>query len=274
MSQKKWQPVLLSISRKSESWPADLASRYPFSVPVIQSLTKIKFTAPVTFLIGENGSGKSTFLEALAVASEVPFAGSNQSFDDGSLASARLLAISLRLSWTRRLRQGMFMRAEDFFGYLKRRARDDARINRERIELNGPPTAPAVTDRSTHIDEQTAERLIQTHDTLSHGESFLELFASRVVRRGLFLLDEPEAPLSPRRQLTMLSLLTDAVAHGAQFIIATHSPILLSFPGAVILSCDESPMKEMKYDELDLVAFTRDFLNKPERYLRHINRDS
>jgi predicted ATPase len=273
MSQKKWEPVLLSISRKSESWPADLAGQYPFSVPVVQTLTRIDFTAPVTFLIGENGSGKSTLLEAIGVASEVPFAGSNQSFDDGSLASAQLLAGFLRLAWTRRLRQGMFMRAEDFFGYLKRRARDDARITRERIELDAPPSRPDVTDRSTHIDEQTAERLIQTHDTLSHGESFLELFASRVVRRGLFLLDEPEAPLSPRRQLALLSLLTDAVATGAQFIIATHSPILLSFPGAVILSCDESPMKEVKYDELDQVAFTREFLNAPERYLRHIRSD-
>ena len=273
MSLKKWQPVLLSVSRKSESWPAALAGHYPFSVPVIQSLTTINFAAPVTFLIGENGSGKSTLLEAIAVASEVPFAGSNQSFDDGSLANARLLAGSLRLAWTRRLRQGMFMRAEDFFGYLKRRARDDARMVRERIELETPPSAPHLTDRAAHIDEQTAERLIQNHDTLSHGESFLELFASRAVRRGLFLLDEPEAPLSPRRQLTLLSLLTDAVASGAQFIIATHSPIILSFPGAVILSCDEATMREVKYDELDQVVFTREFLNAPERYLRHIGRD-
>jgi predicted ATPase len=273
MSQKKWELVLLSISRKAEEWPANLAGHYPFSVPVIQTLTTINFTAPVTFLVGENGSGKSTLLEAIAVASEVPFAGSNQSFDDGSLGSARLLAGYLRLAWTRRLRQGMFMRAEDFFGYLKRRARDDARINRERIELETPPRAPDVTDRATHIDEQTAERLIRTHDTRSHGESFLELFASRVVRRGLFLLDEPEAPLSPRRQLTLLSLLTDAVASGAQFIIATHSPILLSLPCAVILSCDESPMNEVKYDDLDQVAFTRDFLNAPGRYLRHISSD-
>ena len=273
MSHRKWEPVLRSVSRKSESWPVNVARRYPFSVPVIQTLTTINLKAPVTFLIGENGSGKSTLLEAIGVASEVPFAGSNQSFDDGSLANARLLAGSLRLVWTRRLRQGMFMRAEDFFGYLKRRARDDARIIREKIELEAPPSAPHVTNRATHIDELTAERLIQTHDTLSHGESFLELFANRVMRRGLFLLDEPEAPLSPRRQLTLLSLLTDAVAKGAQFIIATHSPILLSFPGAVILSCDESPMKEVKYDELDQVAFTREFLNAPERYLRHIGRD-
>jgi predicted ATPase len=163
----------------------------------------------------------------------------------------------------------MFMRAEDFFGYLKRRARDDARIIRERRELDAPSSGTGVTDRATHVDEETAERLIQAHDTRSHGESFLDLFASRVLRRGLFLLDEPEAPLSPRRQLTLLSILTDAVASGAQFIIATHSPILLALPGAVILSCDESPMKEVKYDELDQVAFTREFLNAPERYLRH-----
>lgn len=229
----------------------------------------ISFAAPVTFLIGENGSGKSTLLEAIAIASEVPFAGSAQSHDDGSLANAKLLAASLRLAWRRRLRQGMFMRAEDFFGYLKRRARDDARIIRERRELDAPSSGTGVTDRATHVDEETAERLIQAHDTRSHGESFLDLFASRVLRRGLFLLDEPEAPLSPRRQLTLLSILTDAVASGAQFIIATHSPILLALPGAVILSCDESPMKEVKYDELDQVAFTREFLNAPERYLRH-----
>jgi predicted ATPase len=105
-------------------------------------------------------------------------------------------------------------------------------------------------------------------DANSHGQSFLRLFQSRFVPDGLYLLDEPEAPLSPQSQLGLMAMMQDMLADGAQFIIATHSPILLAFPGATIYSFDRVPVAAVPYDELDHVVLTREFLNAPERYLR------
>jgi predicted ATPase len=107
-------------------------------------------------------------------------------------------------------------------------------------------------------------------DSRSHGESFLTLFQTRFVPGGLYLLDEPEVPLSPLRQLTFLSLLKEMIVQDAQFIIATHSPILLAFPQAMLLSFDHPPLKEVKYTELEHVTLTKAFLANPEAYLRHL----
>src|SRR5690242_19439899 len=107
-------------------------------------------------------------------------------------------------------------------------------------------------------------------DASSHGQSFLKLFQSRFVPEGLYLLDEPEAPLSPQSQLALLALLVDMVAQSAQFIIATHSPMLLAYPGARLYSFDTVPVTEVAYGELDHVVLTRAFLNDPEQYLRHL----
>jgi len=107
-------------------------------------------------------------------------------------------------------------------------------------------------------------------DANSHGQSFLRLFQSRFVGGGLYLLDEPEAPLSPQSQLAFMAMMLDMVARDGQFIIATHSPILLAFPGARIYSFDSAPVREVEYASLEHVALTREFLNAPERFLRHL----
>jgi predicted ATPase len=107
-------------------------------------------------------------------------------------------------------------------------------------------------------------------DANSHGQSFLKLFASRFVPGGLYLLDEPEAPLSPQSQLGLIAMIGDMIAQDAQFIVATHSPILLAFPNALIYSCDRVPIESVPFAELDHVVLTRDFLNDPSRFLRHL----
>jgi predicted ATPase len=107
-------------------------------------------------------------------------------------------------------------------------------------------------------------------DARSHGEAFLELFKARLVPQGLFLLDEPEAALSPQSQLAFLSMVHDAVGNGGQFIIATHSPILMAIPGARILSFDEGRIREESFDQLESVTLVRDFLQSPHRFLRHL----
>jgi predicted ATPase len=260
---------LTLVTRKSA---APASTEFPFSVPAIRSLARLDLSAPVTFFVGENGSGKSTLLEGIAAAAELPTLGSDEVALDRTLGAQRALAATLRLAWTKRTRRGFFLRAEDFFGYLRRLARQHARIEREKREAAFGRPLPGREDdihSGTHADEVAAEQYLEAYDARSHGESFLELFQERV-RDGLYLLDEPEAPLSPQRQLALLAILADGVRDGAQFVVATHSPILLAFPGARIYSFDSAPVREVAYEELEHVTLTRDFLRAPERYLRHL----
>jgi predicted ATPase len=125
----------------------------------------------------------------------------------------------------------------------------------------------ALVIAGSHPDEQAAGRIVGKYDTRSHGESFMDLFTQRIRPGGLHLLDEPEAPLSPKRQIAMLELIVRAARAGAQFIIATHSPILLACPGARIYSFDRTPIAEVEYGDLEHVVITRDFLNDPKRFI-------
>lgn len=220
---------------------------FPFSVPAIAAFERLELDAEVAFFVGENGSGKSTLLEAIAIAAELPTAGSDEVGLDATLAALAPLAQQLRLAWRLRSRRGFFLRAEDFFGFVKR-LRD--------------------------LQRETGHDVFSIYggdlDQRSHGESFLALFKTRVVPKSLVLIDEPEAALSPKRQLALLALLKVAVAEGAQFVIATHSPILLAHPGAAIFEFDGATIRRTTYGELEHVTFTREFLAAPERYLRHL----
>jgi len=258
---------LLRLSRKG-TIPPERTQHFPFAVPAIRSLAALNLGAAVTFFVGENGSGKSTLLEAMACVTELPSLGSDDLDSDDTLAPQRELARDLRIAWSRRTRRGFFLRAEDFFGYLRRRARNDARVLREELEREGlfqDDHADGVTTR--HVDERFAARHVGRYDARSHGESFIELFEERVQSGGLYLLDEPEAPLSPKRQLEFLKIVRRATKADAQFVIATHSPILLACPGARIFSFDETPIREIAYDALEHVKVTRDFLADPAKYL-------
>ena len=249
---------------------------FPFTVPAIQSLGELSFDTPVTFFVGENGSGKSTLMEGIALGARLPTVGSGESKADETLAAQRKLAKALKLTWNTRATRGFFLRAEDFFGFTKRlsQMRADMREELARIdtELAGAsdyarglakmPAAGQLADMQNRYGEDL--------DANSHGQSFLKLFQSRFVPGGLYLLDEPEAPLSPQSQLGLMAMMSDMVEQNAQFIIATHSPILLAFPGARILSFDAGTVRPADYDSLEHVALTRDFLNAPERFLRHL----
>jgi len=199
---------------------------------VIQSLHEMKFTSPVTFLVGENGSGKSTVLESIACASESITVGSESVRTDKSLAPLRKLAQYFKLVWTKRTRKGFFLRAEDFFGYAKsiRQTKEEFQQELENIESEYRGRSKYAKDlASMPYQGQLADmqhRYGDGLDTYSHGESFLALFQSRFVPDGLYLLDEPEAALSPMRQLSFLAALKQMIQKNSQFIIATHSPIL------------------------------------------------
>lgn len=250
---------------------------YPFNLPLIQAQPHIVFESPVTFFVGENGSGKSTLLEALACAIGSTTVGSQSVMHDPTLAAARELSKLLRLSWRKKTRKGLFLRAEDYFGYVKQLAQ-----NRAELELDLQEVDQRFANQSAYAKQLAAGVFrgqinalkgrygAEGLDARSHGESFLDFFHTRFVPSGLYLLDEPEAPLSPKRQLGLLALLKQMVAQQAQFIIATHSPILMAYPGATILHFENGSVSPAAYDDLEHVQITCDFLAAPERYLRHL----
>ena len=256
-------------------------SGFPFSVPAIATLTDLALETPVTILVGENGTGKSTFLEALAIATKVPAVGSARPSTDPTLAAQRRLADRFRLTWRgRRTHRGFFLRAEDFFGFQKgiaqQRVEHEAELKRIDVELADASEHARTLARGPHRGSiaEMERRYGENPDAASHGEAFLNLFAQRLVPGGLFLLDEPEAALSPQSQLGFLAMLRDALARGGQLVVATHSPILMAIPGATILSFDDPPVRPVAYQELEAVTLVRDFLQAPERYLRMIWRDT
>ena len=216
---------------------------HPFDIPLLQHNLSVEFTTPVTFLVGENGSGKSTLLEALAWSVGFGAHGGNRDHQFAEDADGAELGRALRLGWRQRTTEGFFMRAETFFNF-------------------------ATTLES--LDSNFARYGGESLHRQSHGEAFLSLFEHRF-EDGLFLLDEPEAALSPQRQLAFLQILHRLTAtRGAQFVIATHSPMLLAFPGATVFSLDGGELEAVDYRETDHFRLTRDFLAAPERFYRHL----
>lgn len=249
---------------------------FPFNLEIIKSLREIQFTSPVTFFVGGNGSGKSTVMEAIACAVESITVGSESVRTDKTLEPIRKLAQYFRLTWTKRTRKGFFLRAEDFFGYAKsmRQTKEEFQQELENIkdEYKGR-SKYAEALASMPYNGQLADMQRRYGDGLdqySHGESFLTLFQSRFVPDGLYLLDEPEAALSPNRQLTFISAVKGMLAENAQFVIATHSPIILAFPDAQILQFADGKIREVKYNQLEHVQLTKEFLNNPESFLRYL----
>lgn len=218
---------------------------YPFNLPAVRNLDQIAFHPSVTFIIGENGSGKSTLLEAVAVAWGFNAEGGSKNFQFETRASHSELHSFLRLArGLRRPKDGYFLRAESFYNLA---------TQVEELGVTG------YGDASLH--EQ------------SHGESFWSLFMERFRGNGLYILDEPEAALSPSRQMSMLVRLHDLVRTRSQFIIATHSPILMAYPDATILQLSETGMMIVRYQETEHFLLTKRFMENPERMVADLLRD-
>jgi predicted ATPase len=225
------------------------ADAYPWSLPVVRGLERLELDPAVTFFVGENGSGKSTLVEALAVTFGLNPEGGTQNFAFATHESHSPLHEALRpVREARRPRTAFFLRAESLFTVA---------TEIERLDEVGPtPLLPSYGGRSLH------ER--------SHGESFLALANHRFSGDGLYLFDEPEAALSPHGLLALMRRMSELVAERSQFVIATHSPILMAFPGATIYECTPDGLRSVAYDDLEHVRLTRSFLEDPERFLRHL----
>lgn len=207
---------------------------YPYNIPAVREMGRLEFHPDVTFLVGENGSGKSTLLEAIAVALGYSPQGGTRDFAVGGPESVSPLHEVLRLARSfRQPKDGYFLRAESFFNVATF------------VDDNGVPDAYGTN--SLH--------------GISHGEAFMSLLAHKFRGKGLYLLDEPEAALSPNRQMPALSAIHQLVEDKSQFIIATHSPILLSYPHAKIVLFDGTGLSEVAYEHTEHYAVTHDFLN-------------
>jgi predicted ATPase len=213
---------------------------FPFSVPAVAKLDRIEFSPAVTFFVGENGSGKSTLVEAIASKAGFGAAGGTKNFSAAHRPSESPLHDFLRLvRGSRREKTGFFLRAETMYN-----------------------VSTAAEDFASYGWDNLHEK--------SHGEGFLWVILNRFRSNGLYILDEPEAALSPQRQLALLGRLHQLVNDGSQFIISTHSPILMAFPDARILSLDSSGIHEVLYKETEHDCVTHAFLQNPERMLADI----
>lgn len=212
---------------------------YPFDLAVVRALP-LELVEPISILVGENGSGKSTLIEAIAVAAGFNPEGGSGQIQFETHATHSELSSHLNLGWRGRLRPGWFLRAETFYNVAS--YRDDA---------GGGDLA--------------------SYHRMSHGESFLTVARDWFQEPRLFILDEPEAALSFQGQLALIASIVEGAKAGAQFILATHSPLLMSIPGAEVFELTPEGLTRRAYDDLKVVTYWRSYLDDPARFLRHLS---
>ena len=214
--------------------------KYPFSLPVVKNLSRTMLHPHVTYIVGENGSGKSTLLEALAISQGFNAEGGTSNFRFSTHATHSELHEYLRIAkGSKRPRTGFFLRAESFYNVA--------------TEIENLGVLDSYGEKSLH--EQ------------SHGEAFMALMTNRFGDNGLYILDEPEAALSPNRQMSILTLIHHLVKRGSQFIISTHSPILLAYPSATIYEINEDGLQETTYEQTQTYEVSQRFLNNYQMML-------
>lgn len=224
----------------------ELDHSYAAQVPAIKSTQRLELHPKVTFFIGENGTGKSTLLEAIAVADGFNAEGGTRNFNFASRATHSDLYKWIRLGRSfrgKRRSDGFFFRAESFYNVA---------TEIERLGLDASIYGPT------------------SYHKQSHGESLLSLFVDRLRGDGLYLLDEPEAALSPQRQLAFLAAMHELVERESQFVIATHSPIIMAYPDALIYEFSSQGLRTVDYHDTEHYRVTNAFLNRPEQMLRHL----
>ncbi|MGN7386430.1 AAA family ATPase [Sporosarcina sp. SAFN-015] len=257
---------LRKIIRKQET----IEDNYPFNLDLIQNFESLSLDSPVTIIAGDNGSGKTTLLEGIAAAAGSILISGEHMERDHSLSPAFDLADDLKLVWDVKTRNGFFFRASDFITYTRSLAiiREEAKAKVEEIKRHDPYSLEVLPYAKTYHELRNlyGEGL----EKRSHGESFFDLFQARFRPGGFYILDEPEAPLSPQNQLSLLAMIHDMTKEGAKFLISTHSPIFMAYPEADLYEIQDGELIRATFEEMSHVQLTRDFLNAPDRYLRHL----
>lgn len=241
---RRTQPYLQRASLRPDAEVDPQA--YPYNIPAVRCIGDIRFHAQVTFFVGENGSGKSTVLEAIAVALGFAAEGGTPNVQLSTTESVSPLHSSLRLArGVNKPRDSFFLRAESFFNLA------------------------TYMDEVGYLDSYGGQSLHRQ----SHGESFMAVLLNKFRGDGLYLLDEPEAALSPQRQLAALRAIHQLVGKQSQFIIATHSPILLAYPHAKIIHFNSSGVHEVAFEDTEHFVVTRDFLNNHTQRMQQLLED-
>lgn len=255
------------ISGKSE-----YQDQYPFYLPIFKEVHSLSFKKPVTIFVGENGSGKSTLLESLAMAMNLPAIGSANLEQDKTLSGLSTFVECIRTKWSKKAYRGFFFRAEDYFGFVKRLGRLDEELADDiaDFEKNLSGTGLKLAAGSVLGQKEALKRKYGDLNTVSHGEGFLKVLQNRIQPEGIYLIDEPEAALSPQRQLSLYTLLKNmALENNCQFLLATHSPILMTLPESQLLEFGKT-IEEVNYEDTEHFTILKQFLNAPEAFTRFL----
>lgn len=256
------------------NFPEEEAKKFPWTLPIIKNLEELEFEKNISFFVGENGSGKSTILEAIAAYTEVPLAGSFRLEEDESLAAANELANYIFIRFKEKTHHGFFVRAEDFIGFSRKIKNQIKELDKEIQEIKDGfeggdlklMLGPAQGEKQNFINRYSYDL-----EAMSHGEGFMKFFTSRITGKGLYLIDEPEAALSPTRQLSLLSLIMEKVKQtGSHFIIATHSPIIMSLPESEVFYFKDGIISKVDYKETEHYQLTKTILENPELVMKEL----
>ena len=258
---------------KSFSIDTEKKNPFPFNVPAVLFAKEIAVSKGVTIFIGDNGCGKSTLLESIALSLNIPLIGGFISNHKG-FEAARILKPYFKIKSGRETSKGFFFRAEDFSDFINSVENEDRKIANDLRDLKGVVDDSIIAKMSDSMNYnlyQMRKQYGENMQAFSHGEAYLKILETRIGDKGIYLLDEPEAALSPLKQLSLLFLIIETLKNGnTQFIISTHSPILMGIPSATLYEISEDGMQQMNFTETEHYRITKTFLNNPETYLRHL----
>ena len=250
-------------------------NEYPFNIPCIQNLDELDLSNKITVFVGDNGSGKSTLLKAIAYYNN-SINVSSHNIDSSYYKEIKELASKMKCTYDVKTRSGFFFSGEEFITYINQlkqmkydlvedlRRIDEEYKNKSVFARNQARMAAAgqLYEMNNAYDGELKEK--------SHGEGFLEFFKQRMHREGIYLLDEPETPLSAVNQYKLVVMITDLVRSGSQVIIATHSPIIMALEGAKIYNFTEDKVEEINYEDIESVVFMKHFLNHKDNYINRL----
>lgn len=246
---------------------------FPFNIAAVKWAKQINLNPKVTILIGDNGCGKSTLLETIGLKLNLPLIGGFINSHAG-FEAARLLQPFIEIEWKRQTHSGFFFRAEDFSDFVNSVENEQRKIGEDLRELKGVVDDSIINEMSENMNYSLhlmRKDYGENMQAFSHGEAYLKILQTRIGNKGIFLLDEPEAALSPLKQLSLIFLISEIIKNkNTQFIISTHSPILMGLPEAWIYEIKDESMERVEYKETEHYRITSTFLNDPEHYLRHL----
>jgi predicted ATPase len=246
---------------------------FPYNVSGIKYAKNLDLSNKINFFVGDNGTGKSTLIETIAFRLQLPHMDGSD-YSKTSFQAAVKLASMLELKFNIRRSRGFFFRAEDFGDYLNSVNRADAVLHSQLKSLEGEVPHNIIQEMKDNSNSQIyhmRKNYGQELNSFSHGEAYLKIIQEKLQKGGIYLLDEPEAALSPAKQLSLIYTINEHLKSNiSQFIIATHSPILMSIPNAIIFEITDEGMERTNLEDTEHYKITKNFLNNPELYLRHL----